>query len=162
MTNKKVFDRIELAYKKLPEFIEDLLEVAESEFFIDLEETDVYNNKGKLFIEGYRWTTEEEIADSQRDLFDDDADYFEDEAMKYDDWFENLRRKAKAYGETRYWEQKIADQSNINTADAQYGRSTLGNHWQDVVDAGQDLLAHISTFVKTVKENLENGRETRP
>lgn len=99
----------------------------------------------KLILTGFRSATEEEIAESERELFDDGSDYFDPGIIYGYDEEENEWNSTK--------------QSNTSTADAKSGLSSLSSQWEDVVDAGQNLLAGCSNYLKKLSERLENGRE---
>ena len=90
---------------------------------------------GKVIISGKRWATAEEIADSKRDLLED---------AEYD------------YGEPEW---TSTEQLNTSTADAKSGLSSLLSRWEDVVDAGQNLLAECSKQLTKLSDSTKPGEK---
>ena len=95
---------------------------------------------GKVIISGKRWATAEEIADSKRDLLED---------AEYD------------YGEYDYGEPEwtSTEQLNTSTADVKSGLSSLLSRWEDVVDAGQNLLAECSKQLTKLNDSTKPGEK---
>ena len=107
---------------------------------------------GKVIISGKRWATAEEIADSKRDLLDDaEYEYEDDSDFKYEEWFQDIKDKAQEWSSTR--------QSNMSTADVKSGLSSLLSRWEDVVDAGQNLLAECSKQLTKLSDSTKPGEK---